>query len=71
MSKARVAVLHVVSGQLTVTAGTTLTVLITPRYQLIASHTIDPYRNYWPNQEKSSADGRGHLFLMTRHRCNP
>jgi hypothetical protein len=46
MSKARVAVRHVVSGQLSVT------VIAQPDNQLIASHHIDPDHNYWRNQQK-------------------
>lgn len=31
---------------------TTINVLAIPNYQLIASHHIDPDRNYWRNQQK-------------------
>jgi hypothetical protein len=40
---------------------TTVTVLATAGHQLIASHHIDPDRNYWRNQQNAPADGRGDL----------
>jgi hypothetical protein len=50
---------------------TTVTVISKTNYQLIASHTINPDRNYWRNQQKTPADGRGKLSPMTRLMCNP
>ena len=38
---------------------TTVTVISKPGHHLIASHHIDPNRNYWSNQQKTPADGRG------------
>lgn len=40
---------------------TTVTVITTAGYHLIASHHIDPDHNYWPNQQKSPSRGRGDL----------
>jgi hypothetical protein len=39
----------------------TVTVISKTSYQLIAGHHIDPDHNYWPNQNKTPADGRGNL----------
>jgi hypothetical protein len=39
----------------------TVTVIGKTSYQLIAGHHIDPDRNYWRNQNKTPADGRGDL----------
>jgi hypothetical protein len=39
----------------------TVTVISKTSYQLIASHRIDPARNYWRDQQKNPADGRGNL----------
>lgn len=36
-----------------------VTVVSKTTNQLIASHTIDPNHNYWRNQQKTPADGRG------------
>jgi hypothetical protein len=41
---------HAGTKVLIVVTEVTVTVLSTPGYQLIASHTIDPDRNYWRNQ---------------------
>jgi transposase InsO family protein len=38
-----------------------VTVISKTGYRLIASHTIDPNRNYWPNQQKSPGRWPGHL----------
>jgi hypothetical protein len=40
---------------------TTVTVLSKTTHTLISSHTVDPDRNYWRNQQKTPADGRGDL----------
>jgi transposase InsO family protein len=39
----------------------TVTVISKTSHQLIASHIINADRNYWPNQQKNPADGRGNL----------
>ena len=44
---------HAGAKVLILVTATTVTVLATPSYQLIASHHIDPDRNYWRNQQKS------------------
>jgi hypothetical protein len=38
-----------------------VTVISKTGYRLIASHTIDPNRNYWRNQQKSPGRWPGHL----------
>jgi hypothetical protein len=43
---------HAGTNVLITVTTTTVTVLATPKYELIASHTIDPDRNYWRNQQK-------------------
>src|SRR5690242_8460526 len=40
---------------------TTVTVISKTSHQLIASHTIDPDRNYWRKQRNAPADGPGDL----------
>jgi hypothetical protein len=40
---------------------TTVTVIGKNRPQVIATHTFNPDRNYWPNQQKTPAHGRGNL----------
>lgn len=40
---------------------TTVTVVSKTTHQLIASHTINPDRNYWPNKQKNPGRGRGNL----------
>ncbi|OBC12619.1 hypothetical protein A5784_32850 [Mycobacterium sp. 852013-50091_SCH5140682] len=51
-------------------AGTPVLILVTTNtvsvisktgYHLIAGHHINPDRNYWPNQQKTPAKGRGDL----------
>lgn len=39
----------------------TVTVISKTGHHLIGSHLIDPDRNYWPNQQKTPANGRGNL----------
>jgi hypothetical protein len=43
---------HAGTKVLVLATTTTVTVLATPNYQLIASHTIDPDHNYWRNKQK-------------------
>jgi transposase InsO family protein len=40
---------------------TTVTVLSKTGHHVLSSHTIDPEKNYWRNQDKTPADGRGNL----------
>ena len=49
----------------------TITVISKTGHHLIASHHINPDRNYWPNQQKTPANDRGNLSPMTRLMCNP
>jgi transposase InsO family protein len=44
---------HAGTKVLILVTATTVTVLATPSHELIASHHIDPDRNYWRNQQKS------------------
>ncbi|VDM86503.1 hypothetical protein MB901379_00021 [Mycobacterium basiliense] len=53
-NRARTPVLILVTTQ-------TITVISKTGQYLIASHTIDPDHNYWRNQQKTPADGRGNL----------
>ena len=43
---------HAGTKVLILVTATTVSVLATPSYQLIASHHLDPDRNYWRNQQK-------------------
>ena len=43
---------HAGTKVLILVTATTVTVLATPSYQLIASHHVDPDLNYWRNQQK-------------------
>ena len=43
---------HAGTKDLILVTATTVTVLATPSYELIATHHIDPDRNYWRNQQK-------------------
>ena len=52
---------HAGTKVLILVTATTVTVLATPKYQLIASHRIDHDHNYWHNQQNAPADGRGDL----------
>ncbi|MGZ5378944.1 MAG: integrase core domain-containing protein, partial [Mycobacterium sp.] len=47
-----IGITHAGTKVLITVSKTTVTVLTTPKYQLIASHTIDPDCNYWRNQQK-------------------
>ena len=47
-----IGITHAGTQVLIIVTTTTVTVLTTPEYQLIASHTIDPNHNYWRNQQK-------------------
>jgi hypothetical protein len=38
---------------------TTVTVISKTGHHLLSSHHIDPDHNYWRNQQKTPADGRG------------
>jgi hypothetical protein len=42
-------------------AAHTVTVLSKPGHHVLGSHHIDPDKNYWHNQQKTPADGRGDL----------
>jgi hypothetical protein len=44
---------HAGTPALILVATQTVTVISKTSHQLIASHTIDPDRNYWPNQQKN------------------
>ncbi len=44
---------HTTTPVLIVVTTTTVTVLSKTTHQLIASHTVDPNRNYWPNKQKN------------------
>jgi len=44
---------HAHTPVLILATATTVTVISKTGYQLIASHTINPDRNYWPNQNKN------------------
>jgi hypothetical protein len=50
---------HAQTPVLILVTTTTVTVISKTGHQLIASHHIDPDRNYWRNQNKTPADGRG------------
>ena len=52
---------HAATPVLILVATQTVTVISKTGHHLIASHTIDPDRNYWRNQQKTPADGRGDL----------
>ncbi|WP_431238141.1 IS481 family transposase [Mycolicibacterium aichiense] len=52
---------HAATPVLILVTATTVTVVSKTNYQLIASHTIDPGRNYWRNKQKTPAKGRGNL----------
>jgi hypothetical protein len=43
---------HAGTKVLILITATTITVIAQPTHQLIATHTIDPDRNYWRNQQK-------------------
>jgi transposase InsO family protein len=47
-----IGIAHAGTKVLILVTTTTVSVLATPGYQLIASHHIDPNRNYWRNQQK-------------------
>jgi hypothetical protein len=49
----------------------TVTVISKTGHHILSSHHIDPAKNYWRNQQKTPADGRGNLSPMTRLICNP
>jgi hypothetical protein len=40
---------------------TTATVISKKHHSVLRSHHIDPDKNYWRNQTKTPADGRGNL----------
>lgn len=52
---------HAATAVLILVATQTVTVTSKTGHRIIASHTIDPDRNYWRNQQKNPADGRGDL----------
>jgi len=56
-----IGIAHAGTKVLIIVTTANVTVLTTPDYRLIASHTIDPNRNYWRNQKNTPADGRGDL----------
>jgi hypothetical protein len=66
-----IGIAHAGTKVLILVTTTTVTVIAQPDNQLIASHHIDPDRNYWCNQKNAPADGRGDLSPMTRLICNP
>jgi hypothetical protein len=47
-----IGIAHAGTKVLIIVTTANVTVLTTPDYRLIASHTIDPNRNYWRNQQK-------------------
>jgi transposase InsO family protein len=52
---------HAGNPALILVTTTTVTVVSKTTHQLIASHTINPDRNYWPNKQKNPGQGRGNL----------
>ena len=44
------------------TTATTVTVISKTTYQLISSHTVDPDRNYWRNQQKNPGRSSGAIY---------
>ena len=57
---AGIGITHAGTTVLITVTTTIVTVLATPNHELIASHP-GPDHNYWRNQQKHPADGRGDL----------
>jgi hypothetical protein len=50
---------HAATPVLILVTTTTITVVSKNRHRVLSSHHIDPDRNYWRNQTKNPATGRG------------
>jgi hypothetical protein len=66
-----IGITHAHTPVLILVADHTVTVISKTGHHVLSSHHIDPDRNYWRNQQKHPADGRGDLSPMTRLMCNP
>jgi transposase InsO family protein len=50
---------HAATPALILVTAHTVTVISKTGHHVLSSHTIDPQKNYWRNQNKTPADGRG------------